>query len=139
MSSQRGGKLQGRTPKGSEQGKGSNTNKKTMTGAEEALGDNVYPYNDQKAGDKFSRTTEAVVNFIEKKITNVGAKVADSIRKMERMDLSEYEPEESVSITEKGEVVPKTLTRFEEMKLSQELRDYSTQKRQYETRGDVWR
>jgi hypothetical protein len=133
MSSQRGGKLQGRTPKGYGQGKGSHTNKKTMTGAEEALGDNVYPYNDQKAGDKFSRTTEAVVNLIEKKITNVGAKVADSIRKMERMDLSEYEPEEPVSFSEKGEVVPKPLTRFEEMKLSQELRDYSTLKRQYES------
>jgi hypothetical protein len=104
-----------------------------MTGAEEALGDNVYPYNDQKAGDKFSRTTEAVVNLIEKKITNVGAKVADSIRKMERMDLSEYEPEEPVSFTETGGIVPKPLTRFEEMKLSQELRDYSTLKRQYES------
>jgi hypothetical protein len=101
-----------------------------MTGAEEPLGD---PCTDQKAGDKFSRTTEAVVNFIEKKITNVGAKVADSIRKMERLDLSEFEPEEPVSITEKGEVVPKPLTRFEEMKLSQELKDYTTLKRQYES------
>jgi hypothetical protein len=77
----------------------------------EALGDNVYPHNDQKAGDKFSRTTVDVVNFIEKKITNVGAKVADSIRKMERLDLSEFEPEKPASLTEKGEVVPKTLGR----------------------------
>jgi hypothetical protein len=86
-----------------------------VTGVDDAFGDNVYPYNDQKSGDKFSRSTEAVVNFIEKKITTVGAKVADSIRKMERLDPSEFEPEEPLSVTEQGEFVPKTLTRFEEI------------------------
>jgi hypothetical protein len=36
---------------------------------------------------------------------------------MERLDISEFEPEEPTTVTEKGEVVPKTMTRFEEMKL----------------------
>jgi hypothetical protein len=39
MSYQKGGKLQGRTPRGSGQGKSSSTSKKTMTGAKDAFGD----------------------------------------------------------------------------------------------------
>jgi hypothetical protein len=34
-----------------------------MAGAEEALGDSVYPYNDLKAGNKYAHTTEAIANY----------------------------------------------------------------------------
>jgi hypothetical protein len=63
-----------------------------MVGAEEPLGDNVFPYNDMKSGDKYTRTTEAIVNYLEKKIEHVGAKVADTIRNMKRISLKQYEP-----------------------------------------------
>jgi hypothetical protein len=86
--------------------------KKLMTGAEEALGDNVYVFSELKAGDKYTRTTEAIVNYIEKRIKNVGAKVADSIRMMRRMDITRLEPQEPTkSINEKGEIVEKPMTR----------------------------
>jgi hypothetical protein len=52
--------------------------KESMAGAEEALADNIYQNNDHRSGDKFSRTTEAIVIYVEKK--GVGAKVAHSLK-----------------------------------------------------------
>jgi hypothetical protein len=48
---------------------------------------------------------------------------------MERLDLFEFVPEEPLTVDEQGVFVPKTLTKFEEMKLSQELEDFSTLKK----------
>jgi hypothetical protein len=87
------------------------TEKKTMVGAEEALGDNVYPYNNLKGGDRYTRTTEVLFNYFEKKIEDVGAEVADTIRNMEKLDLSKREPKEQMEEKE-GNLAPKTLTRF---------------------------
>jgi hypothetical protein len=55
MISQDYGELEGHNPKGYGRGKSSstNTNKMTMSGAEKALGDNFYPYNDKKAATSF--------------------------------------------------------------------------------------
>jgi hypothetical protein len=51
---------------------------------------------------------------------------------MHRLDLESLEPQEPMAVNEKGELVPKTLSRFEEAKINQELKDYSACKRQYE-------
>ena len=106
--------------------------RKTMAGAEEDLGDNIYPFNDSKAGDKFSRTTEAIVRYLEKKIEHVGAKVADTIRNMKKLDLARFEPSEPMTKDAKGAMVPKKMSRYEEMKLSQALKDFSTLTIRYE-------
>jgi hypothetical protein len=112
---------------------GSSYSKKTMMGAEEALGSHVYSYNDAKASDKYSQTTEALTNYLVKKIEDVGAKVADTLRNMHRIDLKSLEPQEPMAVNDKGVLVAKTLSRFEEMKLSQELRDFSTFRKKYES------
>jgi hypothetical protein len=57
-------------------------------------------------------------------IEDVGAEVADTIRNMERLDLSKREPKEQMEEKE-GKLVPKTLTRFEEMKLANDSIRYS--------------
>jgi hypothetical protein len=70
---------------------GSGSSKKTMTGAEESMGDHVYSCTDVRSGDKYGRTTEALVLHIQKHIDKVGAKVADTIRNMHRLDLKNTE------------------------------------------------
>jgi hypothetical protein len=75
---------------------------KTMTGAEEGLGENIYSCNEMKTGDKYTRTTEAIVIFVQMKIEHVGAKVADTIRKMDRIDLTSLEPQEPMVLNDKG-------------------------------------
>jgi hypothetical protein len=47
---------------------------------------------------------------------------------MKKVNLKQYEPAEPMTINEKDRLVPKVLTKSEEMKLSQALRDYSTLK-----------
>jgi hypothetical protein len=69
--------------------------------------------------------------------------VADTIRTLKKVKLKQYEPTEPMTINEKDELVPKVLTKFEEMKLSQALRDYSTLKnnmsRALSKRFDIWK
>jgi hypothetical protein len=59
-----------------------------------------------KAGDKYTRTTEAIILYLQKKIDHVGAKVADTFRNMERIDLSSLEPQKPTAINNEGVVVP---------------------------------
>jgi hypothetical protein len=106
---------------------------KTMTGAEAGLGENVYTCTEMKTGDKYTRTTEAIIIYVQKKIEHVWVRVADSIRKMSKIDLKTLEPQKPLALNDKGVLVPKVLSLFEDRKLSQELRYYSTFKRQYES------
>jgi hypothetical protein len=59
-----------------------------------------------ESGDKYTRTTEAIINYLENKIDNVGAKVADTIRSMKKVSLKQYEPTEPMTTNERGEQVP---------------------------------
>jgi hypothetical protein len=103
-----------------------------MIGVEESMGENVYSCTDVRSGDKFGRTTEALILHIQKNIDKVGAKVADTIRNMHRIDLKGLQPQEPMAVNEKGVLVPKTLSRFEDAKLCQDVKDFSVFKRQYE-------
>jgi hypothetical protein len=98
-----------------------NTKKPKRSGAEEALGENVYIYNDPKAGDVYAKTTEAIANYIQTKYDRIGAKVADTIRNMKRIDLDTSKPKPEGQTVKKDDVMMFVMDDIQKLEYSQLL------------------
>jgi len=128
MSTQRGAKGPNKAPRGgpSKGNNGSkssgNYKKTTFKGACADLGENIYTIGDAKQADRYNKTTEQIANYIQREYSR-GQDVADAITQMEHQDMTKYQPAPPED--------EEKLTKFQEMILQQEIKDYVERKTKY--------
>ena len=108
----RGGRVQGRN----------NNNIRRSTqfkGACEDLKDHVYTVGDAKQADRYTKTTEQILNYIQREYDQ-GQEVKDSLEQLEEFDMELYKPEKPDDMA--------ALDDIDKMILQQEVKDYCTRK-----------
>ena len=98
-------------------------NTSNLKGACEDLKDNVYTIGDAKQADRYTKTTESIVNYIQRTYDE-GQDVKDALVKLQHTDMEYYRPE--------IEADEDDLDFVDKMILQQEVKDYVLRKKKYE-------
>ena len=103
--------------------KNGQSNTSNLKGACEDLKDNVYTIGDAKQADRYTKTTESIVNYIQRTYDE-GQDVKDALVKLQHTDMEYYRPE--------IEADEDDLDFVDKMILQQEVKDYVLRKKKYE-------
>ena len=96
-------------------GRGFNPTKLKVRGKCEALGSDVYYIWDARQADKYTKTTEAILNYIQGNF-NEGKNVKEALEELNHFDFNIIKPKTPDSIPVKG--------LFEEMILGEEVKNW---------------
>ena len=127
-----GGRGFGRTNQGNRQGgrgRGNRNfnytprNASNLKGACEELKDNVYTVGDAKQADQYNKTTESIVNYIQRTYDE-GQDVKDALVALEHVDMDQYRPEQE-------EEDEDNLSYIDKMILQQEVKEYVARTKKY--------
>ena len=126
-----GGRGYGRGQSGRGRGRGSRPynsvfgqrNYSNLKGACEELKDNVYTVGDAKQADRFTKTTENIVNYIQRTYEE-GQDVMDALVKLEDVDFDEYEPE--------SDEAEDQLTYMQKLMLQAKVKEFMARKNKYQ-------
>ena len=127
-----GGRGFGRTNQGNRQGgrgRGNRNfnytprNASNLKGACEELKDNVYTVGDAKQADRYNKTTESIVNYIQRTYDE-GQDVKDALVALEHVDMDQYRPEQE-------EEDEDNLSYIDKMILQQEVKEYVARTKKY--------
>ena len=94
-----------------------------LKGACEELKDNVYTVGDAKQADRFAKTTENIVNYIQRTYDE-GQDVMDALVNMEDVDFDEFEPE--------SEEAEADLTYMQKLILQAKVKEFMNRKNKYQ-------
>lgn len=116
-----GGRGRGRSGQYNRQGgrgRGGNRNHNNnyLKGACEELKDNVYTVGDAKQADRYSKTTESIVNYIQRNYDD-GQEVKDALVKLQNADMEEYRPDDN-------DVDEDEISYVEKMILQEKVKEY---------------
>ena len=126
-----GGRGYGRGQSGRGRGRGSRPYNSTfgqkyygnLKGACEELKDNVYTVGDAKQADRFTKTTENIVNYIQRTYDE-GQDVMDALVNLEDVDFDEYEPESDEAEAD--------LTYMQKLMLQARVKEFMIRKNKYQ-------